>query len=234
MTNPLFPWAANLLDDQQSLAHDPIVYTDPSEWSEPVRIAPQAQVFFTRASAGQDASAVGGFRVGDASAEVFGLYYGHWRGSSSRLAPGDTLSATIPLPEGLRIFEINTPEDGPSVISGETPAPDSLTVALEGAMLVDVIEKSAGAARPDFIAVVRLPDGRLVLRDTTADQQDPALANARRSSEAGRTATIDSPVPTGSGRAPAPRSTSAPARPTRPTGNLPGAGPNTPPAKRID
>jgi hypothetical protein len=234
MTNPLFPWAANLLEDQQSLAQDPIVYTEPSEWSDPVRVAPQAQVFFTRASGGQDAAAVGGFRVGDASAEVFGLYYGHWRNSSSRLAPGDTLAATIDLPEGLKIFEIGTPEDGPATIVGNTPAPSTLTVALEGAMLVDVIEKSAGAARPDFIAVVRLPDGRLVLRDTASDLQDPALAKARRSSEAGRTATIDDPVPGASGRAPAPRTTPAPAAPSRPATATPRPGSNTPPGGRID
>ncbi len=234
MTNPLFPWAANLLDDQKSLAEDPIVYTEPSDWSEPVRVAPQAQVFFTRASAGQDASAVGGFRAGDAAAEVFGLYYGHWRGSSSRLAPGDTLSATIPLPDGLKIYEIDNPEDGPPVVTGEVPAPATLTVALEGAMLVDVIEKSAGAARPDFIAVVRLPDGRLVLRDTTADQQSRALTNARRSSEAGRTATIQNPATTGPRRPPAPRSTGTDGAPARQPANLPGGRPAPPPGQRID
>ncbi len=235
MTNPLFPWAANLLDDQKSLAEAPIIYSESSSWSDPVRVAPRAQVFFTRASAGQDAGAVGGFRAGDAAAEVFGLYYGHWRGSNSRLAPGDTLSATIPLPEGLKIFEIETPEEtGQPVVTGETAAPATLNVALEGAMLVDVIEKSAGAARPDFIAVVRLPDGRLVLRDTTADQQSPALANARRSAEAGRTATVQNPSSTGQRRTPAPRSAPPPRETARPAPPPPGGPATPPPGRRID
>lgn len=200
VTNPLFPWGANLQEDQRDLAADPILYTEPSAWSEPVRVAPKAQVFFTRAAGGQDASAVGGFRVGDASAEVFGLYYGHWRGSGSRLSPGDALSATITLPEGLPIFQIDTPEDGAPTVVGQDSAPETFSVALDGAMLVDVIERSAGASRPDYLAVVRLPDGRLVLRDPDADQRDQAFARARRSAEAGRTATVQDPTPEGQAR----------------------------------
>jgi len=237
MTNPLFPWAANLQPDQQALAEAPVLYTEPSAWSQPVRVAPPAQVFFTRASGGQEASAVGGFRVGDASAEVFGLYYGHWRGSSNRLAPGDTLAATIPLPDNLPIFDIAIPEEGPPTIAGRQPGPASLTVALEGAMLVDVIEKQAGAARTDFIAVVRLPDGRLVLRDTSADQQDPALAAARRSAAAAASAVITDPSTTGTGRAPGAsqpaRQGAAPSSPGSPGSTRPGA-PRGGPGQRLD
>lgn len=204
VANPLFPWAANLQEDQRSLAESPVLYSSASEWSQPISVAPKAQVFFTRASAGQGADAVGGFRVGDASAEVFGLYYGHWRGSGSRLAPGDTLSATIALPEGLKLFDIAKPEGGPPEVAGEQPAPAQFTVALDGAMLVDVIQKSAGAARPDYLAVVRMPDGRLALRDPDRDSRDPALAAAQRSAAAGATALPENPTPGAStGRTPA-------------------------------
>lgn len=205
VTNPFFPWSANLQDDQRDLAEEPVLFTEATEWSSPVQIAPQAQVFFTRAAGGQDAAAVGGYRVGDASAEIFGLYYGFWRSASSRLAPGDTLSARIPLPEGLQTFVIETPEGGVPTVASREPAPTEFAVALDGAMLVDVIERSAGAARPEFIAVVRLPDGRLVLRDPDADQADPALDRARRSAAAGQTATIADPTPAMEGRTPAQR-----------------------------
>lgn len=218
VTNPFFPWGANLQNDQRDLAEQPILYTDATEWSEPIQIAPQAQVFFTRAAGGQDAAAVGGFRVGDASAEVFGLFYGHWRSASSRLAPGDTLSARVPLPQGLQTYLIDIPEGGaPTVVSRE-PAPTEFAVALNGAMLVDVIERSAGAARPEFIAVVRLPDGRLALRDPDVDQADPALSRARRSAQAGQTATVADPAPTMDRRAPAQRQQQpqAPQTPGRP------------------
>lgn len=190
VANPFFPFATALKEDQRDLAAEPILYTEPTEWSAPVRVAPPAQVFFTRVAGGQDASAVGGYRVGDASAEVYGLYYGHWRGSASRLAPGDTLAGSITLPQGLKIFEIGEAQQGAGgpVVVGEQPAPQTFSVALDGAMLVDVVEKSAGAARPSYLAVVRLPDGRLVLRDPAIDQQDPAFAAARASAAQGAVA----------------------------------------------
>lgn len=224
VTNPFFPWSANLQDDQRALAEEPVLYTEATEWSQPVQIAPTAQVFFTRAAGGQDASAVGGFRVGDASAEVFGLFYGHWRGTSSRLAPGDTLSASVPLPQGLETFVIDKPEEGAPVVVSREPTPSEFPVALEGAMLVDVIERSAGAARPEFIAVVRLPDGRLALRDPSTDQADPALARARRSAEAGQTATVADPTPAMEGGAPNQRR-QQPQRPQGPARTGPGVSP---------
>jgi hypothetical protein len=127
----------------------------------------------------------------------------------------------VPLPEGLETFVVEIPEGGGPTVASREPAPTEFNVALDGAMLVDVIERSAGAARPEFIAVVRLPDGRLVLRDPDVDQADPALSRARRSAEAGQTATVADPTPAMDGRAPAQRQ-QQPQRPQTP--GRPGSG----------
>lgn len=195
VANPLFPWATSIHEEQRSIAEEPIVFSEPSPWTAPVRIAPDAQAFVTRAAGGQDSAAVGGFRIGDITAEVFGLYFGHWRGSSVRLNPGDTLSASVSLPQGLRTFQIEQSEGQAPTLGAPVPAPETLTVTLEGAMLLDVIERSAGVeGRVAYLAVIRTPDGRLALRDPAADQQSPALQAARRSAQAGQSATLSTPT----------------------------------------
>ncbi|MBX3353921.1 MAG: hypothetical protein KF684_13390 [Phycisphaeraceae bacterium] len=226
VANPLFPWASSIQEDQRAIAAQPIAFSEPSPWSEPIRVAPDAQAFVTRAGGGQEAAAVGGYRIGDITAEVFGLFYGHWRGASVRLNPGDALAATVSMPQGLQLFEIIQEEGQAPALGAASPVPETLQVAMGGAMLLDVIDRSSGAeGRASYLAVLRLPDGRLVLRDPAVDLQSPALQTARRSAQAGQSSTPTAPSagvtpPGGATRPAAPAA--RPQQPSAPSGGMPG------------
>lgn len=143
-----------------------------------------------------------------------------------RLNPGDALAATVSMPQGLQLFEIIQEEGQAPALGAASPVPETLQVAMGGAMLLDVIDRSSGAeGRASYLAVLRLPDGRLVLRDPAVDLQSPALQTARRSAQAGQSSTPTAPSagvtpPGGATRPAAPAA--RPPQPSAPSGGMPG------------
>src|SRR4029078_257798 len=65
VSNPFFGRGSALLPDQQDLAKNALLYGQPSEWSEPVRVLDDQYYFITSAA---EADATGAAR---ATAEVF-------------------------------------------------------------------------------------------------------------------------------------------------------------------
>jgi hypothetical protein len=93
LSNPAFGRGASLLPEQQELAKQPVVWTQASEWTAPVLVPADRYYFITSAS---EASALG---PATARAEVFQFFYGYYRRGTVGLEPGDTIYATVKLPD---------------------------------------------------------------------------------------------------------------------------------------
>lgn len=194
--NPLFGMADNLQGDAKSEAQRAAVASDWSDWSGAVRVAPEAQVFFTASRSGAD-NAIGGGGVGavSASAEVYRYYYGHWRKATIRLAPGDAVAAEIQAPS-LPLWDVEVDTERGVVRTQERPqgTPTRLEIATD-AFLLDVIpqadsESGGGGAQ----VVFRDESGRIEVRTPGADRASPARQQAEQSSVTGLTSRPTPPV----------------------------------------
>jgi hypothetical protein len=105
LTNPFFARTSALVPEQQELAKSPIIVSQASEWSEPVRVLDDQYYFITNAA---ESDAMGGAR---ATAELYKFFYGYYRKGSISLEPGDVLAAAIKLPDPakLPIYDVTQP-----------------------------------------------------------------------------------------------------------------------------
>jgi len=91
--NPFFGNAAALLPDQQSLAAEPFLYGQWSEWGQPTGVEQDRYYFVTAASVSDALGAAPRAQV-----EVFEFYYGFWRRGTANLSGGDLVIASLELP----------------------------------------------------------------------------------------------------------------------------------------
>lgn len=118
LNNPAFGRGATLAPEQRGVAEQPLVRTEPSEWTAPVAVDPDRYFFLTSATEGD---ALGGPR---ASAEVYEFYYGYWRKGSVSLEPGDVIQADVRLPKGmLYLYDLAALEKGAPGAPQALPVP---------------------------------------------------------------------------------------------------------------
>lgn len=149
VNNPLFGRTASLKPEQAELAKDALARGAWSEWTEPTTVDPSEFYFITSAS---ERDGVSGTR---ASAELFKFYYGYYRRGSVTVEPGDTLSAEMKLPDGLRIYDMTKLA---SANPGSAPQPE-------------MVQPQPGPGRQP----PRTGGGRM----TRGGDEDPRIANER-------------------------------------------------------
>jgi hypothetical protein len=118
VTNPAYGQGAGLTPDQQDLAKDPLARSEPTEWTQAVRVDPELYYFITSADSEKN-NALNSMPV--ATAEVFSFSLGYWREDTVRMHPGDPLAAQIEVPplEAIRIAAAGNNNNG----GNDVPAP---------------------------------------------------------------------------------------------------------------
>lgn len=190
ITNPLYGNARSMSEVSRPLAGQPAIVSEPSAWSEPVRVLPDAVVFFTSARG----TGLGGESGATASAEIYRFYYGHWRGKSTTLRPGDALFAEVDLPP-MPLFEVSGGADGSKVI-GQTMGPTKISAGISGGFIVDVLSTpSEGPGGRDQVwqVVYRDSSGRLAVSTPGSGSSDPLRRAVEASLAAGRAGTVREP-----------------------------------------
>lgn len=190
ITNPLYGNARSMAEASRPLASKPAVASPASEWSEPIRVLPDAVVFFTSARG----TGLGGEREATATAEVYRFHYGYWRGRTTTLRPGDALFAEVDVPE-LPLFEVGTGSDGAKVV-GTTAGPTRLTAGIPGGFVVDVLStpsEGPGGREQVWQVVYRDASGRLVVVTPGSGSADPVRREVEASLAAGKSASVREP-----------------------------------------
>lgn len=110
VNNPIYgkERALNPALDDMKLADEPYALSGWSPWSERVMVGRQSYLFLS--SADEARRTGGGIAVisGDSarvSAEVYHMYYGHYRRGSMTLMPGDMAATDVRVPEDLYLFD---------------------------------------------------------------------------------------------------------------------------------
>lgn len=91
--NPFFGHGASLRDTQEELAESYVIQSAPSEWTEPIELAPPLQIYITNATAvGQSTSGtIGELNLGQAWAEVYRFQDGRWWSDRFSVEPGEVI-----------------------------------------------------------------------------------------------------------------------------------------------
>ncbi len=227
LRNPLFGNSQNIAAEQQDLAAQPVIASGLSDWSDPVTVPNLSEYFVT--SAGDGALGLGGNSSPSALVEVFRYYYGAWRSQTTRINAGDSLRATIEVPEGLPFYEISKNADGQLVLDNEgVIEADTLEYSRDG-FLLDVVAGVEQAITTYF----RLGDGRIVAHEPSRDSNSQRLAAMRLDAQSAEDQTFR-PIDLSDTSSPQPgRPDPGPGGPGGPgTPGAPGApaGPGAPPA----
>ncbi len=190
ITNPLYGNARSMSEACRPLAGSAAVISEPSDWSEPVRVLPEAVVFFTSARG----TGLGGEGGASATAEIYRFHYGHWRGKSTTLRPGDALFAEVDIPE-MPLFEVGTGPDGPRVV-GQSAGPTRVSAGIPGGFVVDVLStpsEGPGGREQVWQVVYRGAAGNLVVATPGGGSGDPVRRAVEASVAAGRAGTVGEP-----------------------------------------
>lgn len=196
MANPLFGRAASLADEQKEAAAAAFVRSAWSDWSEPVETGWPEYFFVERASAG---AGLGGRARPTARGELFRFHYGFWRKAVVSLEPGDRFVAEVELPEGLQIWDIETPANEQAWNpNANEDQPDGIELLSENmpvaanAWLLDVVASPfasggglGGVESVRFDAVIRGPDGRVSRRSPDQERANPLYQRISSSARAG-------------------------------------------------
>jgi hypothetical protein len=109
VNNPIYGKERSLnpsMDDME-LAKQPYAFSAWSSWSEPVMVGRESYLFLTgaeEAGRARGAQVVGGGSA-RVTAEVFQMYYGHYRRGSVTLEPGDVAATEVRVPDKLYLFD---------------------------------------------------------------------------------------------------------------------------------
>jgi hypothetical protein len=175
LRNPLFGNASGLTEAQQEFAAQPVIASGLSPWSEPVAIPNLSEYFVVTASDGSLGLAGGSGPT--ATVEAFRYYYGAWRQHSLRLAAGDSLRATIDIPDGLPRYVISEGENGELVLDEETVIETEFLEFLRDGYLLDVV---AGVEQV-VTAYFRGEQGVVIPHEPDAERASDRLARMRES-----------------------------------------------------
>ena len=114
VNNPIYGKDRSLdesVGDDLNLAKEPYALSPWSSWSDPVMVGRESYLFLSNAEeskrVGGGIKVVGGSSA-RVSAEVYHMYYGHYRRGSTTLEPGDIAYAEVRVPEGLYLFDTKT------------------------------------------------------------------------------------------------------------------------------
>jgi hypothetical protein len=196
MANPLFGRQVSLAEDLLPLAEQPFVRSAWSDWSEPASVGWSEYFFIENASSG---STLGGSGSASARAELYRFHYGYWRVGSVALEPGDRFVASVELPKGLQVWDLQReagqqawkPEEGATQPAQLTLVPKELRVEAD-AWLMDVVPSAftssggLGGTTQEVLAVIRGPDGQLSRRSPLLEKSTPVYQIIRGSALAGQ------------------------------------------------
>ncbi len=178
ITNPYFGFEDKLPEDARELARQFVVDSAPSEWSDPVEIAPDVMFFVASANpVARNQPIAAGAR---ATLEIFEFFYGYWRRAQVSLSPGDSVEGSVSLPE-LKTWQISEADNGQIALGDETEVGASRTIRGDG-FLVDVVSvPGAPGAAQVFLAS---SDGtrlisRMAREAETSQRFAEVLANAQ-------------------------------------------------------
>lgn len=110
VNNPIYgkERSLNPAIDNMELAKDPYAFSAWSAWSDPVMVGRESYLFLSGADEARDlggqVNIVGG-GTARVSAEVFQMYYGHYRRGPMSLEPGDSAVTEVRVPERLYLFD---------------------------------------------------------------------------------------------------------------------------------
>ena len=112
VNNPLF--GRGLQQQQAAVGEKKVLESEWSEWSAPVQVDRDRYFFVTSA---EDSDQLTGRPR--ASAELIVFYYGYYRSATVGLEPGDAITATVRLPAGLKLADMDKlrelmPKDEPT------------------------------------------------------------------------------------------------------------------------
>lgn len=197
LNNPYFrkgPYLDEESEAQQALTIEPFVSGDWSEWSEPVAVGAKEFFFITDAS-----QPVIGERPPQARAELYSMYYGFYRRSSSTITPGQHLVGDMRLPKELFLIDtdsidadevasyidsVNLNEEDKERPAGLSSAPDRLSVDLDSYLVQIALDPLTPSTAEDAQAlrlIFRLPDGTLEHRVPATDRNRPLYSQAQSS-----------------------------------------------------
>lgn len=103
VNNPLYGRGSELdpeNEEHQSLARQPLAYTPWTDWSDPVVVGAREYFFVTNARLG----GLLGASSPSATGELYTMHYGYYRRASVTLNPGDPVTTSTRVPEGLVTF----------------------------------------------------------------------------------------------------------------------------------
>ncbi|MFI4917334.1 MAG: hypothetical protein ACIAS6_12615 [Phycisphaerales bacterium JB060] len=126
VNNPMFGREPVLIEEQRPLAASPVLFSEPSAWSNPVVVAPKTAFFLASASDGRGGAL--GPNEPSASIEVFTFYYGYYRRSTLTLRPGEMVATEADMPDDLRLPVLAMGPEG----EGEVPPPTGRGGGREG------------------------------------------------------------------------------------------------------
>ncbi|MFG0292257.1 MAG: hypothetical protein ACF8MJ_03790 [Phycisphaerales bacterium JB050] len=224
LRNPLFGNSQNIAEEQQTIAAQPVIASGLSDWSDPVTLPNLSEYFVT--AAGDGSLGLGGNSPPSATVEVFRYYYGAWRKQSTRINPGDSLRATIEIPDGLPLYEIARGDNGQLVVEEEGVIEEEAIEFRREGFLLDVV---AGVEQA-IVTYFRLGDGRIVAHEPEKDRVSERLVMMRLDAESADEQ-VFRPIDLTDTISPSPQ----PGRPDPGPGPAPGtpgtpAGPGAPPA----
>lgn len=110
LTNPVFGHAAGLIPEQADFAKSPVVRSDDSPWSDPLRIPDDTYYFIVNAQDGAAGGPLGGTH---AAAELYAFYAGYWRRGTVSLEPGDAVAGFVRIPDLEKLFAVKK-DDAPA------------------------------------------------------------------------------------------------------------------------
>jgi len=96
------------IGDDLDLARQPYAFSPWSAWTDPVMVGQESYLFLSKADearrTGGGISLIGGSGA-SVSAEVYHMYYGHYRRGSITLEPGDMAHTEVRVGDGLYLFD---------------------------------------------------------------------------------------------------------------------------------
>jgi hypothetical protein len=117
LNNPMFGQGNVMVPEQQEWSRAPVVRSEPSAWSEPVRVDDESYFFMVGASPA-DARLN---RLASARAELFIFKWGRWRKADVSLEPGDRLEGTARYPDFSVLLAGGPAGEGPAPIAAGQP-----------------------------------------------------------------------------------------------------------------
>lgn len=115
LNNPMFGQGNVMVPEQQEWARPPVVRSEPSAWSEPVRVDDESYFFIVGATPA-DARLN---RSASARAELFIFKWGRWRKGDTSLEPGDRLEAAAKYPDFSGLLAAGHPGESAWPVAGQ-------------------------------------------------------------------------------------------------------------------